>query len=349
MNRLNHILLFFIIAAAMSCVDPLNVNIDRDERILVIEGHVTTEPKVHTISITRSAKYGTIFEGVIRNVVSAQVILRDENGVVTEFEESSSGRYSSPPDFSVEVGKTYTLEIILNTGDRYMTFPETVPPVPEIDSIIPVFRKIPTGIESVFTTGLEIYSQYEDPPDEKNYYWWEMGGTYYLKTYPEDFVARPPFGPPTPAPKDCCGECWIREGNIDTRVRIANDFLTDGRTSTELAGFLEDDGRRFNEKYLLRLKQFSQTREAHQFFKLIKDQLEIDGDIFDAPPGQVRGNFYKVDDYDQEVLGYFWLGDVKTDSIFISNEVLVEPQALERIADDCRLESNSTTVRPLYW
>ena len=334
---------------AISCVDPLNVNIDRDERLVVIEGFVSTEPKVHSIKITRSARYGTIFEGAIRNLVGAQVILRDQDGNVTIFEESTSGRYSSPPNFAVVVGNTYTLEIITTAGDRYMSFPETVPEVPDIESIVPVFRKIPTSNESVFTSGMEIYAQYQDPQDEKNFYWWELGGTYFLKTFPEEFIARPPFGPPTPAPKDCCGECWITEGDIDTRIRVANDFLTDGLLTTELAGFLEDDGLRFNERYLLRLKQYAQTKEAHQFFKLLNDQLNIDGDIFDAPPGQVRGNFYKVDDYDQEVLGYFWLADVKTDSIFISKEQLDEPRPLTRVQDDCRLQAGSTTVRPIYW
>ena len=130
---------------------------------------------------------------------------------------------------------------------------------------------------------------------------------------------------------------------------MANDFLTDGSLATELTGFLEDDGFRFNEKYLVRVKQYSQTKEAHQFFKLLNDQLSIDGDIFDAPPAQIRGNFYKLDDFEQPVLGYFWLGDVKTDSVFIEKESLEVQQALKEFNDDCRVLDGATIERPLYW
>ncbi|MEN8251811.1 MAG: DUF4249 family protein, partial [Bacteroidota bacterium] len=166
----------------------------------------------------------------------------------------------------------------------------------------------------------------------------------------ENFMARDPNGGPAiiPAPKDCCRDCWVNEYGEKT-IRIVGDNNVNGNMVTHLATFVEDDGVRFTEKYLVRIEQHTLTQEAYQFFKLLKLQSSINGDIFDPPPATLRGNMINLTAPDENVIGYFRASDVSVDSMYLTGEMLLEPKGLLQINDDCRTYKNATTVRPDYW
>ena len=88
----------------------------------------------------------------------------------------------------------------------------------------------------------------------------------------------------------------------------------------------------------MRVEQHSLTTEAYQFFKLLKDQASINGDIFDPPPATLRGNMINLTDPDENVIGYFRASDVAIDSMFLTRDMLVEPKPLIQINDDYSLK-----------
>jgi hypothetical protein len=52
---------------------------------------------------------------------------------------------------------------------------------------------------------------------------------------------------------------------------------------------------------------------------------------------------------DDNVIGYFRASDVSVDSLFLTQEMLLERQPLVQINDDCRTFRRGTTERPVYW
>ena len=70
----------FLLLSFGSCIDPLDVSIDKEVNILVVEGFITTEPGPHMIRLTISAKYGSIFDGWIQPSPGAKVVIRDSDG-----------------------------------------------------------------------------------------------------------------------------------------------------------------------------------------------------------------------------------------------------------------------------
>jgi Domain of unknown function (DUF4249) len=347
--------LIFSIAFIMSCIDPLDIIIDKEVNILIVEGAITTQPGPHYIRLSRSAKYGSIFDGFIRPVKRAKVIIRDSDGnnfQLSEWVDAAgigNGTYSTPYGFLPAIGKSYTLLITASDGAEYISLPETIIKASEILKLSAEFRSIPR-VNDAPQTGLDVYATFQDNPERQNFYMWKNTGTYQINTFPENYV-RPALdgGLDIPDPKDCCRTCWVAERSADRSLQLLRDNNVNGNIVKDQAAFIEDDGNRFDDKYLVRIEQHTLSREAYQFFSLLKNQIGINGDIFDPPPATLRGNMINLTNPDENVIGYFRASDVSVDSMFLTQGMLLAPGTLNTINDDCRQFKGGTTVKPSYW
>ncbi len=347
MKFYRYIIVFFL-GLALSCISPLDIRTERDVTLLVVEGYITTLPGPYTIQITKTARYGSVFEGVVKPETGADVWIKDEQGITTFLIDLENGGYQTPPGFRGVVGKTYVLNIITKVGIHYASLPETIQPVPEVESIYFEYKKQPTSDPLQFTSGMEVYAIWPDPPDETNFYIWRNSGVFYIKTFPENYLI-PGQRPQTPAPKDCCDVCWVSESNSDYSIRIHKDDNTNGMVNTQLIAFIEDDGSRFTNRYQISIEQLSITKEAYQFFNLLKNQKSINGDIFDPPPATIRGNIINLDDPESNAIGYFHASDGTQITGFIERSELGDFQPLIQVNDDCRLVRGATPVKPIDW
>ncbi len=344
MRRLAFII---IMLSLVGCIDELNITTERVLRVLVVEGSINTGPGPHYVRLSKSAKYGSIFEDFSKKVNSALVRIRDEKGNQVILEEVESGVYATPSSFSAKVGSEYTLIVESNT-ERYISLPEKVQPVAQIESLRIESKKLASNSDAVFDIGVEVYVDFQDPGDEQNFYYFENSGTYVVETNPEDFMLVTPNGN-VPAPKDCCSRCWIREEAGDPEVRITSDDRFNGNVTSQLAGFIIDDGKRYTDKYLVKVSQHSLTKEAFRFFEVLQSQLSISGDLFDPPPATLRGNVINVIEPTSPVIGYFYASDVSVDSVFLESSLVAGSVAGFRLDDDCRVLPNSSDQRPVFW
>lgn len=331
-----------IIFSFSACIDELNIETTEAQRLLVVEGFIDTEFGPHRIKLSRSAKYGSILDDQIQKVTNATVWVRDEEGDQVFLSEFSPGLYFTPSDFRAQVGKKYTLNITLSSGERYISTTEEVPEVPKIDEAVVV-------TDSPFKPGAEAFARWQDPADIANFYLLEADGIYVLNSRPELYVGRGPFGNPVPMPKDCCERCYVSEFGIDPEIYLFKDNNSDGDIQTKLAGYIPDNGRRFMERYMIAIKLSSLTKEAFQFLELVKEQLSISGDIFDPPPATIRGNMINLNNPDEDVIGYFRASDVATDTIYVTMEQLPDPLPIDWLNDDCRVIEFATTIEPPFW
>ncbi len=337
----------FISLLCYSCIDELDIDTETAQNLLVVEGGITTAFGPHEILLSKSAKYGSILEDDIKKETNATVFLRNQNGDQEFLEEGSDGSYYTSPNFAAKVGDAYSLIITLANGERYISTKQTIEPVPEIDSLILIWKKQPSLSDIQFASGVEVYAQWKDPEDVKNYYQWKTGGVYKINTRPDLHVGRGFGGNPFPDPKDCCETCYIYETNGD--LNIYKDNLSNGNTITEKVGYVEDDGGRFMEKYLVIVQQVSLSKEAFQFYELLQNQLSIQGDIFDPPPAKITSNFINLDNPNEDIIGFFTASDIKIDSVFIDNDIIEERQPVRQVLDDCRVLDNSTVDIPPFW
>ncbi len=332
------------VAVVSSCIEPLDITTEEDKRILVVEGNITTQFGPHTVRVSESTKYGSIFDGFSKKIENAQVSVRDNMGNVVNLAEVDKGVYQTPSDFRAVAGRSYSLLIFTRQGRSYSSLPDKVQKVPALDSISVVFKKIPTATEK-FRSGLEVRAHFRDPEETTNFYMWKNTGTYLRSSNPE-LYRDPETG--VLMPKECCSRCWISETG-DEFIRLYKDNNTNGGNIVVPVAFIEDDGGRFTDKYLIRIEQASISKEAFQFFDLLQEQLDISGNIFDPPPATIRGNMIDLDFPGQPVIGFFRASDVAIDSLFLLRDFLDEFQKSIQINDDCRLLQGATAETPSFW
>jgi hypothetical protein len=346
------IYIFFLIP--FSCIDPYQVDVPEGEQLLTVEGIISTGPGPHAITLTRSATYGSVFEGLIRPVSQATVVVRDNEGNVTFLTEGTEakGTYFTPANFQAVVGRSYTLQILTVEGKVYTSTPERVESVPAISSLQVRTVTIPSNGSEAPRSGVQLIAEVNDPADQDNFYYWRNGpAVYILETRPDLFTPRPtPQNPNrTPQPKPCCIQCFRTEISNNQSLFVVNDDNFNGLAARIPASFIEDNGLRFVNKFRMDLKQYSISQGAFRFLRLVKQQAEISGSIFDPPPATIRGNMISLDNPDEVVLGYFMAGGETTRRIYIDKNDLTFKQNRAIIPDDCREVSGASVDSPADW
>jgi hypothetical protein len=346
-------LLYLLILLPISCIEPYKVELPQGERLLTVDGFVTTEPGPHIIRLTRSDTYGSVFEGLIRPVSQASVAIRDSEGnVVSLTEAEERGVYQTPEDFQARVGISYSLLIELQDGKSYTSLPEKVNAVPEIEALSYRSVEVRTSNRLQDKIGVQIFTQFRDPSDQTNFYYWRQNrGSFILVSNPELYTLPPdhPTNPRGSAPKDCCAICFLQEQSRFQTFALASDLDFNGLSQNIPVAFIEDDGLRFKDTYRAEILQMSISREAHRFLRLIEQQISLTGSVFDQPPANIRGNMINLDDPDEIVLGYFIAASVSKKEIFIQGDNLEILQTPKIIPDDCLTVGGATLDPPAGW
>jgi len=345
---------FLVNILIASCTEPIGIEgTDNSIGLLVVEGFISTESKKHTIRLTETARYGSIFEqgGFIEGVEEALLLVRDDLGKVFEFSDLGNGYYESRRRFGAEIGRSYSLLVDLADGRSFLSLPVQVTPVVSIDSLEYQYAEVLDSEESDARTGFRVTAVFDDPEENGDFYLWQAEGLYELNTFPElhEIIDNSGLFPViVPDPKECCRTCWHRETLQE--LEFTSDNLFNGNQTERAVAFIEDNGLRFfNEKYQVKIRQYGVDRQVFDFYSQLFGLFDLDGDIFDPPPLSLRGNIINTVDPSETAIGYFWAADVAIDSIFLdSNELLTKkPQPV--VKDDCRETPGTSTIEPIYW
>jgi hypothetical protein len=347
-------LIYLLLLLPMACIDPYQVEVPQGQQLLTVEGLIHTGPGPHSITLTRSDTYGSVFEGLVRPVTGATVVIRDNEGKIiflTEGQEAR-GSYFTPADFRAEIGKSYTLQIQTADGRVYTSLPERVESSPEIENINLNTVTVPVEGETTPRSGVQLISEVNDPADQNNFYFWRISPiVYVLETRPDLFTPRPTPEKPDriPEPKPCCAVCYRTEITGNQSLFIAQDDNFNGLATRIPAGFIEDDGLRFVNRLRVDLRQYAISQEAYRFLRLVKQQAEISGSIFDPPPATIRGNMISLDNPEEVVLGYFMAAGESSRRIYIDKSDLTFTQIAATIPDDCREVAGAVVDPPFDW
>jgi hypothetical protein len=199
--------------------------------------------------------------------------------------------------------------------------------------------------ETIDASGVQLIVELDDPADQNNFYYFRNSqAVYVLETRPDLFTIDR-----APAPKDCCFTCYQFETVGNQSYFLSSDDNFNGLSSKLVAGFIPDNGRRFVNTYRVDLRQLNVSQEAYRFLRLVKQQSEISGSVFDPPPANIRGNMISLDDPEEVVLGYFIAAGESTQRVYIKNSQLDFVQNRAIIPDDCRVIAGAQINPPIDW
>lgn len=343
-----------------ACLDPIELKIPKGfEETLIIQGSlIKGNPSTLDLSVTRLFDFTV--ESLTRVNVS-EVILSDESGNAIEIERIGTGIYRQEFDgdesIEIEENKSYKINIRTFDGRSYESSMEPLLPVPKIDSLsIKGIEK-----ESVFSDGqttkvdsfarLSLFTptvlpNTSQPVSLK----WDIQRIYKLTDSPIEFGIEQKT-------------CFIREAIDITRIKV---FDAKSVQTSNLEDFEIFDQRfdfSMSEGLYFELVQSSLSEGAFDYFNQVRQVLEREGNMFEAPAGKIVTNFVNTEDPDEEVFGYFYATSTDTARIFVSPEFANHPQmacpppfpvnpdgtCAVLLCCDCLSVENSTTIQPGFW
>ena len=347
-------LIYTLLLLPIACIEPYKVDVPEGEQLLIVEGTITSGAGPHAVTLTKSATYGSDFEGLIRPVQRATVALKDDQGntVLLTESQTAKGTYYTEANYHAEIGRSYTLLIELSDGKLYSSIPQKVVAVPELQNLTARSVVIEQDGGASPVSGIQIIAQVDDPAEENNYYFWRNASSMYiLETRPD--LYRPPATDANPnppvTPKPCCISCFRTEIPDNRSIFLESDDNFNGLTTNIPVAYIEDDGKRFVNKFRIDVKQLGISQDAYRFLRLVQQQTETSGSIFDPPPATIRGNVVSLDNPEEVVLGYFIAAGESIKRIYVEPADLTFHQNRAIIPDDCLTVEGTTTIPPADW
>lgn len=355
-----------------TCITPLDVEPSEVDNVLIVQGFINDDFGPHDFRITRLVKFaGTRDGGTVSIIEGAEVRIIDQNGQSVSVERVSTFRkdtqtstctsvfvevttdYRTPESFKGEVGNSYTLEIITKEGETYRSEPQTMLPTPPIDSLLLAFKEFPSLDPIIPGSGVEVFASWQDPMEEENFYFWRVNGIYKI------------FSPDRSSPglNLCCAydpidggakDCWILERNILGNELVFSDQRVNGQNVTLPVGLIKDNGLRFSDEiftpadkqYYVEVEQYMIPLGAFEFNQRAKTLRDINGEIFDPPPLNIRGNIFNINNPKETVIGYFGAYAKQTKGKFLPRSLLKFTQRSIKVCGDCRVRAGAQTEVP---
>jgi hypothetical protein len=297
--------LSIIVALLSGCREPFEPQIaPSDLNVLVVEGYLDSEglSSILDLSYTRSIQNDTGFKPV---VLGASIYLESSEGERYSLTELGSGSYEFKHD--IPENDTYVLRIFVADGTSYSTVPLTPLVTPQIIDV--GFEKNEAGVEIFLTT--------KGNTDADDFLW----------TYDETWAFRPPitsqykYDPEVGdvvlrTPNERTDYCYKTVRNSDLVLETSSRF-EDQFVFRQSLNQINQGDERLTVRYSILISQKALTKDASEFWEILKKNTDDLGSIFSPLPSIIRGNIIQDQNSAVPVIGQVGLGKVQQRRLFI--------------------------------
>lgn len=313
--------LLFVTSLAMfwGCVTPFEPEIEKYDKILVIDAMLTNDvdvlPEVKLSYSLSKSEYRS------RQIPGAKVTIYSSLGKVYTLEQvaPNSGYYRYYGDEKIgKVGVSYKLSVRV-AGEVYETEYELMQPVPAIDSIEFALD------EKDNQNGVIVYTWSQGTTEDTKHYVWEID---------ETWVIGVQYGSLRFGDKQYC---YIE--NQDKGIKIGtSEHLSVNTLDRHPVYRIPFTTSRLRHRYSGLLKQYSISRDTYKYYEHLEAQNVNNGGVFDPIPSHMNGNITCTSNTEIPVLGNFQVSAVTSKRFYIDrsniNVLINIPNGL----DGCTLE-----------
>ena len=325
------LIIIVIFGVLQACRTPYDPEIPAEQSsFLVVEAYLDSEGLRSELKLSRSAPIDSEFE--FTPETGAVITLSSTTGESYGLPEAADGTYIFQADISED--KTYTLDILLQNGERYRS--------KEMKPII-----TPEIIDAGFLTdeeGVEIFVTTQGDANADDFLW----------TYEETWIYRPRirtgfiYDASIGNVRDRTQEeqielCFRSEVSPDILLETSSRFAEQvvfRKTITEITRGDE----RIMERYSILVSQKAIEEDAVKFWEILKKNTEDIGSIFSPLPSLIKGNIENVDDASTPVVGQVSLGVVRQTRLYIDRVEVAPWNYLDPEFNDCVIEEEPTLI-----
>jgi len=332
--------LLFILVLMTSCIEEYWPELDKYERLLVVDGILTDKPGPYTIRVSTTSKINSPQYNPFSGCV---VTLLDDAGNTEQLAETEPGTYTTSVNgIHGVVGRQYRIQIVTPGGKTYSCpFQQLLAPV-GIDSLYTEVAYHETAVLDHDIAGLQFYVDTRRSDDDSTYFLWELEETYEFNSdfylnylWYGEFI---PFNNP-----DTFYTCW-RTQPVDEFFTARTLKLTEPVLNKFPLLYVDTETRRLMVKYSLLIHQFTIDASAWSFYDQVRGLMLTEGSLYTKQPYQVTGNVTNQDDPKEPVLGYFLVAGMDEKRIFIQR-----PMDLPFYYPVCELIVDMRSLSEMPW
>lgn len=295
----------FVFIFLTGCIVQFTPETEEEKELLVVEGLITDQPGPNTIKLSKSLPFGKKSEA--KPLSGCLVSLKDDIGNFYPLPEKEAGTYiTDSSGFRGQAGRSYTLRIVTNNGDRnvnYESFPVEMKPVPQIDTLYYEKTVIKEGFENYFgIDGCNIYLDTHDPENRCKYYRWDFNETWVLRLlFPVENI-----------------KCWVNDTSKEINFKSTAAFDED-RIIRHPITYISNITDRLKTKYSISVNQYSLNEDEYVYWEMLYNITDQAGGLYDVIPASVPSNVICIDNPGERVLGYFSVSARSSKRIFIKD------------------------------
>jgi Domain of unknown function (DUF4249) len=288
------------------CVKPFTPPvIAADNSYLVVDGTILgNDTTTIKLSRTRNLSDTTLASPELQ----ASVMVEDENGNMTALTDNSDGIYKTAAPFSA--GAQYRLRIHTTNGKDYSSDLVELKKTPEIDSL-----------HWEQNNDIFIYVNTHDPSNTTKYYRWNFTETSeYHSAYDSYLDFRGDsivFLDPADYRYICYQDYQSDRIVVGTSAALSSDVI-----SRQLITRIPNDYKKISVRYSILVRQFAISAAAYQYWKLLNQNNDETGGLFDPQPSQLTSNIHALQNPEEPVLGYLGASTITTKRLFIKENEL---------------------------
>lgn len=306
MKQINIWLMVLVLLAAAGCKDPFEMELrSSDKSLLVVEGFLNKGAGT-TLRLSRTIKLSDKTQ--LKPELRAQLTVEGKDNSLASFAEKGNGTYEANL-VNLEVGKEYRLRIRTTDGKEYLSDYVMVKNNPPIDSVS--WRQEDGGVR--------VYVSTHNPGNDSRYYRWDYTETWEIHSYYTAFYKLATAT--TVVERDRTTEdvsvCW-KSGSSSTILLGSSAQLSADVIKESPLFHVPRADEKLGHRYSVLVKQYTLSKEAYEYFQLMKQNTESLGSIFDPQPSEIRGNIHSVSDPEEQVIGFVTASAVQEKRLFIA-------------------------------
>lgn len=331
--------LFLFLILTQSCQDKINLLPDKDQlKGVAIQGKLI---KGNPSIVQATIEPIFTFSGESRKFLDiTSVSLEDEKG--NEFFLSLGNTISDyigliptgQTDLEIEFGQKYRLNVLIEGATMYQSDFESLLPVPVIDGLsFEVYEENIRDNIGDFTPAKFIRFRVTTPlttpnQSEKSFLKWELDRAFTLAGGTNSLLTQ----------------CYYIDGANIQHVAVVNGNLVNGDMLNGFNFYEDFINFPFAGTYYLTVFQESLSESAFKYWNEVSTITKSDGNMFEAVPGKIRGNFENISNPDEQVYGFFYATSRKSRRIRVCPSQLgFQPPIIT-----C-LGFGASSTPPFYW
>ena len=314
------LLAVIIIGISLSCTEAYELKTESFESLLVVEATITDELKRQEVKLSKTLQ---LESNAPNNVTNARVWIESSNGTKFNFDHDEAGLYRSLTAFKAQLNETYTLNITLSDGNSYVSTAEILPQPTALETInaalvtvngeqgIQVFANSSSTInsasyfkydyEETYKIDVPQYSALDLNPINVE----EVGGSYYYELE---------LTPKLNDVRSCYSTNESTDINLVSLNESQNNFVEQFPVR-----FIKSDNGILRERYSILVKQYVQSFEAYNFYKILKKLGTVENIFTENQPGFIQGNLSSTTNVQEKIIGFFQVSSVSTKRIFFNH------------------------------